>query len=151
MGVSFRLDRRPSFRVPIYGGEEALFLRAYQQLEKRFEELRVLRGTRAGPVTVAPFRAWRGSRGIVAQSPKFHRSAVSAEKIPPLQTARRSLAQRFKQKKFRRQDFHREGIGSSSREVRNRLRRARLASAEACYCGSFVLEIRNHVQQAEHL
>ena len=26
------------------------------------------------PVTVAPFRAWRGSRGIVAQSPKFHAS-----------------------------------------------------------------------------
>src|SRR5277367_6834354 len=75
MGVSFRLDRRPSFRVPIYGGEEALFLRAYQQLEKRFEELRVLRGTRAGPVTVAPSRAWRGSQGLVARSPKFHTSA----------------------------------------------------------------------------
>src|SRR5215472_10182417 len=50
------------------------------------EELRVVCGTRGLPVTVAPFRAWRGSRDLVAQSPKFHASAVprvraSAEKI----------------------------------------------------------------------
>ena len=43
-------------------------------------------GTRGIPGTVAPFRAWRGSRDLVAQSPKFHAPAVariraSAEKI----------------------------------------------------------------------
>ena len=32
-------------------------------------------GTRGVPGTVAPFRAWRGSRDLVAQSPKFHVSA----------------------------------------------------------------------------
>jgi hypothetical protein len=34
-------------------------------------------GTRGIPDTVAPFRAWRGSRDLVAQSPKFHASAVA--------------------------------------------------------------------------
>ena len=34
-------------------------------------------GTRGVPGTVAPFRAWRGSRDLVAQSPKFHASAVA--------------------------------------------------------------------------
>ena len=33
-------------------------------------------GTRGNPDTVAPFRAWRGSRDLVAQSPKFHAPAV---------------------------------------------------------------------------
>src|SRR6266436_5644833 len=41
------------------------------------EELRVNCGTRGVPDTVAPFRAWRGSRDLVAQSPKFHASAVA--------------------------------------------------------------------------
>jgi len=41
------------------------------------EELRRLRGTLGLPGTVAPFRAWRGSRDLVAQSPKFHVAAVS--------------------------------------------------------------------------
>ncbi len=41
------------------------------------EELRILRGTLGLPGTVAPFRAWRGSRDLVAQSPKFHVAAVS--------------------------------------------------------------------------
>ena len=39
-------------------------------------------GTRGGPGTVAPFRAWRGSRDLVAQSPKFHapaRASISRE------------------------------------------------------------------------
>jgi hypothetical protein len=36
----------------------------------------VIRGTRGNPGTVAPFRAWRGSRDLVAQSPKFHAPAV---------------------------------------------------------------------------
>jgi hypothetical protein len=36
----------------------------------------VICGTRGVPDTVAPFRAWRGSRDLVAQSPKFHASAV---------------------------------------------------------------------------
>jgi hypothetical protein len=34
-------------------------------------------GTRGVPDTVAPFRAWRGSRDLVAQSPKFHAFAVA--------------------------------------------------------------------------
>jgi len=42
----------------------------------QFEELRSLRGTLGLPGTVAPFRAWRGSRDLVARSPKFHVSAV---------------------------------------------------------------------------
>jgi len=42
----------------------------------QIEELRGLRGTLGLPGTVAPFRAWRGSRDLVARSPKFHDSAV---------------------------------------------------------------------------
>jgi len=41
------------------------------------EEPRDIRGTRGFPGTVAPFRAWRGSRDLVAQSPKFHAPAVA--------------------------------------------------------------------------
>jgi hypothetical protein len=37
----------------------------------------VICGTRGDPGTVAPFRAWRGSRDLVAQSPKFHAPAVA--------------------------------------------------------------------------
>jgi len=37
----------------------------------------VICGTRGVPDTVAPFRAWRGSRDLVAQSPKFHSPAVA--------------------------------------------------------------------------
>jgi hypothetical protein len=44
------------------------------------EELRVICGTQGNPGTVAPFRAWRGSRDLVAQSPKFHAPAVAREK-----------------------------------------------------------------------
>src|SRR5208282_498246 len=47
------------------------------KLSSQFEELRDLRGTLGLPGTVAPFRAWRGSRDLVAQSPKFHASAVA--------------------------------------------------------------------------
>src|SRR5437016_14355031 len=43
----------------------------------RCEELRVICGTRGDPGTVAPFRAWRGSRDLVAQSPKFHAPALA--------------------------------------------------------------------------
>jgi len=42
----------------------------------------VICGTRGDPGTVAPFRAWRGSRDLVAQSPKFHapaRACISRE------------------------------------------------------------------------
>ena len=46
-------------------------------LPLQIEELRGLRGTLGLPGTVAPFRAWRGSRDLVARSPKFHDSAVS--------------------------------------------------------------------------
>jgi hypothetical protein len=35
----------------------------------------VICGTRGVPGTVAPFRAWRGSRDLVAQSPKLHAPA----------------------------------------------------------------------------
>src|SRR5438552_9061442 len=42
------------------------------------EELRVVCGTRGDPGTVAPFRAWRGSRDLVAQSPKFHAPALAS-------------------------------------------------------------------------
>src|ERR1700716_1883569 len=41
---------------------------AIARVTRKDEELRVLRGTRNFPVTVAPFRAWRGWRGLVAQS-----------------------------------------------------------------------------------
>ncbi len=34
-------------------------------------------GTRGDPGTVAPFRAWRVSRDLVAQSPKFHALALA--------------------------------------------------------------------------
>jgi hypothetical protein len=37
----------------------------------------VICGTRGNPDTVAPFRAWRGSRDLVAQSPKFHAPAAA--------------------------------------------------------------------------
>jgi hypothetical protein len=37
----------------------------------------VICGTRGDPDTVAPFRAWRGSRDLVAQSPKLHERAVA--------------------------------------------------------------------------
>src|SRR2546421_12453213 len=56
----------------------------------RCEELRVICGTRGIPGTVAPFRAWRGSRDLVAQSPKFHAPAVAH-----CAAAKSSLAQRL--------------------------------------------------------
>jgi hypothetical protein len=56
----------------------------------RREELRVICGTRGVPDTVAPFRAWRGSRDLVAQSPKLHAPAVAH----PRGTAMLSLAHR---------------------------------------------------------
>jgi len=43
------------------------------------EELRVICGTQGVPDTVAPFRAWRGSRDLVAQSPKLHALAVATK------------------------------------------------------------------------
>jgi hypothetical protein len=50
----------------------------------------VVWGTRGNPGTVAPFRAWRGSRDLVAQSPKFHAPAV-----PRSGTAEKIVAQQF--------------------------------------------------------
>jgi hypothetical protein len=47
----------------------------------QFEELRNLRGTLGLPGTVAPFRAWRGSRDLVARSPKFHDLAVNHSRL----------------------------------------------------------------------
>src|SRR5437667_8495899 len=60
------------------------------QSRERNEELRVIRGTRGIPGTVAPFRAWRGSRDLVAQSPKFH-----APTVANCAAAKSSLAQRL--------------------------------------------------------
>src|SRR3989442_5743097 len=60
------------------------------QSRERNEELRVIRGTRGIPGTVAPFRAWRGSRDLVAQSPKFHAPAAAH-----CAAAKSSLAQRL--------------------------------------------------------
>ena len=34
-------------------------------------------GAQGNPGTVAPFRAWRGSRDLVAQSPKLHSPAAA--------------------------------------------------------------------------
>src|SRR5215469_15430173 len=70
-----------SFRTPLLTAP-SLGLQSFS----RREELRVICGTRGIPGTVAPFRAWRGSRDLVAQSPKFHAPAVariraSAKKI----------------------------------------------------------------------
>ena len=48
-------------------------------------------GTRGIPGTVAPFRAWRGSRDLVAQSPKFHAPADALSRA----SASKSLAQGF--------------------------------------------------------
>jgi hypothetical protein len=58
----------------------------------------VICGTRGIPGTVAPFRAWRGSRDLVAQSPKFHAPAV-APRSAQLQT--KSLAQRREREQSR--------------------------------------------------
>jgi hypothetical protein len=73
---------------------------------ERREELREICGTRGVPDTVAPFRAWRGSRDLVAQSPKFHAPAVaqllrdcsaqsSTQKLPQFQL-RFAIAVRFR-------------------------------------------------------
>src|ERR1700682_5358532 len=56
------------------------------------EELRVNCGTRGVPDNVAPFRAWRGSRDLVAQSPKFHASAVALSRDCELSLAQRCCA-----------------------------------------------------------
>src|SRR5580698_6524182 len=57
------------------------------------EELRVICGTRGNPDTVAPFRAWRGSRDLVAQSPKFHAPAAAHFRAAAgLSLAHRSLS-----------------------------------------------------------
>ena len=58
----------------------------------RREELRVICGTRGIPGTVAPFRAWRGSRDLVAQSPKFH--APADAQIPRDRDEKSSIAPR---------------------------------------------------------
>jgi hypothetical protein len=52
----------------------------------------VICGTRGDPDTVAPFRAWRGSRDLVAQSPKLHERAVAKSEERECEF---SLAQRY--------------------------------------------------------
>jgi hypothetical protein len=65
----------------LLGAEKASVLsclgRTKRSRRSRCEELRVICGTRGVPGTVAPFRAWRGSRDLVAQSPKLHAPAVA--------------------------------------------------------------------------
>src|SRR5579864_5852759 len=107
-------------------------------------ELRVLRGTRSYPGTVAPFRAWRGSRDFVAQSPKFHASAVH-----PSERARidceRSLAQRRVTekrkhsatrvpvvKKFKCPSVSRAGLAGCGKNVRTAIPR-RAARRGICF------------------
>src|SRR5579885_512678 len=62
------------------------------------EEPRDIRGARGVPGTVAPFRAWRGSRDLVAQSPKFHAPAAAKNR-----GCEKSLARRREAPKSQRQ------------------------------------------------
>ena len=59
-------------------------------------------GTRGVPGTVAPFRAWRGSRDLVAQSPKFHVSTVAKF----LRLLNKSLAQHRERSQIARAHHH---------------------------------------------
>jgi hypothetical protein len=62
----------------------------------------VICGTRGVPGTVAPFRAWRGSRDLVAQSPKFHAPAVAPQFMEPFaQLQTKILAQRYEHEQSR--------------------------------------------------
>jgi hypothetical protein len=54
-------------------------------------------GTRGVPDTVAPFRAWRGSRDLVAQSPKFHASAVALSMRLQAKSLTHSIVENVKQ------------------------------------------------------
>src|SRR3979411_2480574 len=65
--------------------------------KKGQDEGQVARGTREGPLTVAPFRAWRGSRITVARGPTLveaspilegFRGGVHAEGVVPRAAAR---------------------------------------------------------------
>jgi hypothetical protein len=89
---------RKSSNQPLYGKLRTNNLK----LSSPFEELRDLRGTLGLPGTVAPFRAWRGSRDLVAQSPKFHVSAVAL-----FASATQSLAHRPNLLQFPPPPWHR--------------------------------------------
>src|SRR5258708_5873175 len=67
------------------------------------EELRVNCGTRGVPDTVAPFRAWRGSRDLVAQSPKFHASAVALIARLQAKSLAHSLVEKMGSERLRRE------------------------------------------------
>jgi len=63
----------------------------------------VICGTRGVPGTVAPFRAWRGSRDLVAQSPKFHAPAVALDFMELLaRLQKKILAQRCEREQRRK-------------------------------------------------
>ncbi len=55
-------------------------------------------GTRGIPGTVAPFRAWRGSRDLVAQSPKFHAPAVAHSRASAKKSLAHSIAEEMRSK-----------------------------------------------------
>ena len=55
-------------------------------------------GTRGVPDTVAPFRAWRGSRDLVAQSPKFHASAVALNARMQYKSLAHSIVEKMRSK-----------------------------------------------------
>ena len=50
-------------------------------------------GAQGNPGTVAPFRAWRGSRDLVAQSPKLHSPAAARFIEDKAMLREKSLAQ----------------------------------------------------------
>jgi hypothetical protein len=60
----------------------------------------VVCGTRGVPGTVAPFRAWRGSRDLVAQSPKFHAPAVAPSRASAKKSLAHSIAEEMRSKLF---------------------------------------------------
>jgi hypothetical protein len=60
-------------------------------------------GTRGVPDTVAPFRAWRGSRDLVAQSPKFHASAVARHHATAAKSLAHSLVEKMWSKNLSRE------------------------------------------------
>jgi hypothetical protein len=84
---AFSADRSEGFQLNAFAGLSRIRqdqLRTHLEsihplnlIYQKHEELRNIRGTLGLPGTVAPFRAWRGSRDLVAQSPKFHVSAVA--------------------------------------------------------------------------
>jgi len=86
LAVTFWLRRNIRHQLPVVScSETARPEHSFSLLESNNHALEIFpaRGTSGDlrhpsvPDTVAPFRAWRGSRDLVAQSPKFHAPAVA--------------------------------------------------------------------------